>query len=453
MSENKFHILSKSTFVYGCQCPKRLYLHKFKPEVRNEEDEEQLSIFSTGTNIGLLAQGLYPGGVNAEPPDSFSYAQSVSKTKELIASGINIIYEAAFIHNQVLCAIDILVKENNHWYAFEVKSTSKVKEPHITDAALQYYVITNSGIPLKDISIVHLNTKYFKDGELDVNQLFTKSSILNEVLELQSFVDEKTKSLIQLVKDKTEPIIEVGDHCNVPYSCDFSDYCNQGIEQIEEISDRPENIDSDYIQSFLDELEYPLYFFDFETVMPVVPEFDFSRPYQQIPFQYSVHLLKTPKSKLEHYEFLGDGVSDPRPELTKQLVKCLGKSGSIIVWNQGFEKTRLRELALMLPKYAEQLEAINERIVDLMNPFRKKAFYKRDFNESYSIKVVLPVLVPGFSYDSLAIQNGGDASAIYANLKNMPIESIEQTRKDLLEYCKLDTLAMVKILQHLTHTS
>ncbi len=453
MTENKFHILSKSTFVFGCQCPKRLFLHNYKPEVRNEEEEEQLSIFSAGTNVGIIAQGLFPGGINAEPPDSFSYAQSVAKTKELIESGRKIIYEAAFVYNQVLCAIDILVNENNCWYAFDVKSTSKVKEPHITDAALQYNVITNCGIALKDISIVHLNTKYIKEGELDVNQLFTKSSVLNEVLELQSFINEKTKSLLQLVKNKTEPIIEIGDHCNIPYACDFSDYCSNGIEFIEDISDRPENIDSDYIQSFLDELEYPLYFFDFETVMPVIPEFDFSRPYQQIPFQYSVHVLKSPKAKLEHYEFLGDGINDPRPELTKQLIKCLGKLGSVVVWNQGFEKTRLRELGIMFPKYTKQLEAINERVIDLMTPFRKKAFYKRDFNESYSIKVVLPVLVPEFSYSSLTIQNGGDASAIYADLKNIPKENIEQTRKDLLEYCKLDTLAMVKILQHLIHNS
>jgi len=441
------HLLSKSTYVYGCQCPKRLYLHKFKPELKDEEDEEQTAIYSSGTSVGMVARDLFPGGINAEPKDPFSYPESVAKTKTLIETGTKVIYEAAFMHNQVLCAVDILVNDNGKWYAYEVKGTSKVKPAHITDAALQFYVITNAGIALADMFLVHLNTQYVKNGSLDVQQLFTKSSILTEVLTQQQAVENKIQELMQLLKDKVEPQISVGPQCIDPYPCNFSGYCNQGIQPVPVVSDRPDHTDVPYLRSFVESLKYPLYFLDFETIMPAIPEFDGSRPFQQVPFQYSIHIQQTPTSELIHLEFLGDGQTDPRAALAESMIANLGTKGSIVVWYQTFEKTRINELAFFLPQYQQQLLALNERVVDLMVPFKQKAFYKQAFNESASIKAVLPGLLPQFSYQNLVIQNGLDASRIYSELKYQPTEAVNQIRKDLLKYCKLDTMAMVKILE------
>jgi hypothetical protein len=283
--ELKKHILSKSTFMYGCQCPKRLYLHKFRTELRNPEDETGQSIFSSGTNIGVLARDLFPEGVNAEPPDSFSYHISVEQTQKLIQEGAKIIYEACFNFEGVLCAIDVLVKEKNKWYAYEVKGTTKVKEQHILDASLQYYVITKAGLKLEDISIIHLNNQYIRQGELEIQKLFIKESILDEVCEQQEFIETKIIELKNIIADRKEPIIAVGDQCFSPYECGFTNYCWANIEEeLIQQSDRETYINNEYLNEFFSDFHYPLFYFDFETIMPAIPEFNDSRPYQQILF-------------------------------------------------------------------------------------------------------------------------------------------------------------------------
>ena len=190
-----------------------------------------------------------------------------------------------------------------------------------------------------------------------------------------------------------------------------------------------------------------MYFFDFETVRSAVPEFDYSRACQQIPFQYSLHIQNSKDNDLKHKEFLGDGISDPRIELIKALIRDLGSTGTILVWHQSFEIPRLKELARDFPQYANEINSILDRIVDLIVPFRNKSIVFPEFNHSYSIKKVLPVLVPELSYDGLEIKEGGTASMIYGNLKNEPIENQDEIRKNLLAYCHLDTLAMVRIFE------
>lgn len=177
------HILSKSTFMYGCQCPKRLFLHKFHPELRNPLNEQQKLLYTSGTNVGILAQELFPGGVNAEPPNPYSYHISVAKTKEFIENGHEIIYEAAFVFDGVLCAIDILVKIDGKWNAFEVKSSTAVKNTYIDDASLQHYVITNAGIPLEDIFIVHMNNNYVRNGRIEFKGIIFNSIYQNRSIE------------------------------------------------------------------------------------------------------------------------------------------------------------------------------------------------------------------------------------------------------------------------------
>jgi len=442
------HLLSKSTFMYGCQCPKRLWLHKFMPELKDDEDEAQTVIFQSGTDVGLLAQQLFPGGIDASPETPYLYQQSVMDTAQYIGEGHTIIYEAAFQYEGVVCAVDILVKKNNKWYAYEVKSTTKVKEQHIQDAALKYYVLSNTGIALKDFFIVHLNNEYVRYGALDINELFVIASALVEVKELQSFIEQKAAELKNVLKLKIAPEVAIGDHCYKPYDCDFYGYCSKDIEEEEPDYGEP-YINKEAILTFTSELKYPLYFMDFETWMAAVPEYDGHWPYRQVNFQYSVHVQEAPGSLLQDHNYLAEGIHSPQLDFITSLLKVLGKTGSIVVYNKTFENCRLNELKEDFPDLENEITKVQKRLIDLMTPFRKN-YRLPEMKGSYSIKYVLPALVPELSYASLTINNGGDASGAFYNLKDeSDAEKIAEVRNALLEYCGLDTLAMVKILEKL----
>lgn len=443
-------LLSKTTYLYGMQCHKRFYLNRFHKDLANPEEEQAQAIFQTGTNVGLLAQQLFPGGVNAQGEEEWHSEKTAKRTAELLKNH-NIIYEAAFIFNEVLCAVDILVRKGNKYFAYEVKSTNNVKEQHIEDAALQYYILSNCGLNLQDFSILHFNKEYIRIGEINVAELFTPTSVIEAVESKQTFIPKNIADFKKLIYLKSIPDVEMGPHCNKPYPCNFSNYC---ISLIEETLAEPSAVASNAVevnaeawQEYTQDFEYPLFFFDFETVMYAVPEFNFSRPYQQIPFQYSLHVLLSPNSKLLHQSFLGDGMVDPRPDLIEQMIRDLGNTGSIITWNMSFEKGVIAKLAIDFPDYSAALMNIHARIVDLMNPFRPKQaiVYSEAFGGSYSIKKVLPVLVPELSYSDLNIQEGGTASFMYGQMSLLEDAERVKLREDLLAYCHLDTLAMVKI--------
>ena len=432
--------------MYGCQCPKRLWLHKFMPKERDEMTEAQSAIFQQGTDVGMLAQQLFPGGIDASPASFFEFQQSVADTTKYISDGHTVIYEAAFQYDGILAAIDILVQKKGKWYAYEVKSSTGVKPPFIQDAALQYYVITHSGIPLKDISIVHLNNEYLRFGELDVQQLFTTTSIMEDVLELHDFTETKIVELRKVLKLKTAPDISMDKHCHKPYDCDFIGHCSKEVEE-EEPDYGEANINKQALKEFIKELEYPLYFMDFETWMTALPEYDGHWPYRQVPFQFSVHKQSKPNTEPEHLDYLAEGPHSPQQEFTEKLLEIFGEHGSIVVYNKSFENTRLRELKEDFPPMEDAISRLQERMVDLMTPFRSKQYYLPEMQGSYSIKYVLPALIPELSYANLTISNGGDASATFYNLKNeVDADKVLETREALLEYCGLDTLAMVKIL-------
>lgn len=438
------HILSKSTFMYGCQCPKRLWLHKKRPEVRDEEDEAQTAIFQAGTDVGLLARQLFPGGVDASPPDPFQYRKSVADTFNLVQSGATVIYEAAFQYQGVLAAVDILVKSRNKWIAYEVKSTGSVKDPHKLDAALQYYVIANAGLQLDDFCILHLNTDYVRFGELDLKELFTPTSVLDEVKEQQPFIESKIPELKQLLQRKKEPAIEPGDHCFKPYDCNFYGYCTTGMEEEEDDYGEP-YINKDEIRYFVKELEYPLHFMDFETWMAAVPEQDGHWPFRQVPFQFSLHIRQRKGKPEQHLHYLAQGPHVHHREFAERLVEAVGPSGSVLVYNKTFENSILNHLKAEFEDLTEAIESIQDRIVDLMVPFRKH-YRLPEMQGSYSIKYVLPALVPELSYEELEIGNGANASSAFYNLKLSDEEQTWKIREALLKYCELDSLAMVKIL-------
>lgn len=442
------HILSKSTFIYGCQCPKRLWLHKFKPNERDEMDEAQSAIFQSGTDVGMLARDLFPDGVDASPETPYLYQQSVADTARYISEGHTIIYEAAFQYNGVMAAMDILVQQNGKWYAFEVKGTLDVKEQHQLDAALQYYVITNAGLPLEDISILHLNREYVRHGDLDVQQLFTSTSVLEKVISLQPLIQLKETELKNVLQLKDEPDVVPGNQCSKPYPCDFIGYCSKDLQEEENIEEEF-HFNREEIGRFLTNIIYPISFMDFETWMAAVPEQDGHWPYRQIPFQYSLHIKHYFDEEIKHLFFLADGPHSPQLQFALELISAVPKHGSVIVYNKTFENMILNQLKEEFEELAPAIKNIQERMVDLMSPFRKH--YRTPMMQgSYSIKYVLPALVPELSYAELAIGNGGTASAAFYNLKyETDAAAIETTRTALLEYCKLDTWAMVKLLDRL----
>jgi hypothetical protein len=462
-------MISKSSFIRGMQCRKSLWLHFYLPEERDEISESQQQIFDNGHNVGLLAQQLFPGGVDASRGEYEKVQEAAAYTAALIDGGQPVIYEAAFSDGETLCYMDILVKEADGWAAYEVKASTQVKEYQIKDVAFQYYVITRSGLPLKRISLVHINNQYVRHGELDLQQLFTVEEMTRRILPMQKDIPAALLSLQEMLKSGVFPDIAMGTQCNKPFSCDFLDFCRQScVVEEEEVNVRQASRDQDALDEFLADLEFPLYYMDFETIQFAVPRYDESRPYQQIPFQYSLHVQASSEiakwrdsenngrregekaSDLTHYEFLGTPPDDPRPKFIESLLARIGESGSIIVWNQAFEKTRLKEIARDFPEYATRIELLFDRFADLMVPFRRKHLYMPEMNDSYSLKAVLPALIPDLSYSDLNIQEGGTASLTYESLYyDVEPDSARLKRDNLLEYCKMDTLSMVKILKQL----
>lgn len=485
------HLLSKSSFIRGVQCEKHLYLYKYHYNEMDQLSDMQRAIFKRGTDVGKLAQQLLPNGVDASPATQFEYDKAVRETKKLIEEKQKVIYEASFNFSDVLAVADIVVNDKAGLKVFEVKSSTSISETYIRDAALQYWVISNCGYKIKDFSITYINNQYVRNGELDLNELFITESVMKLILPLQKWVEENVNTFKKVLAKKSIPKIDIGEHCYDPYTCGFYEYCRKHIPEnsvfdlsgvhltkkydfyrdgIIRLEDIPDNaklsqsaklqldvykskkniIDKKAIKEFLADLNYPLYFMDFETFQPAVPMFDNSKPYQQIPFQYSLHYKKNKKSKVDHFEFLAEAGTDPRIKFVEYLLRDTEGKGDILTYNKSFEVLRLKEIADAFPKYKTEIEERINRVKDLMLPFQKKYYYTYKMQGSYSIKYVLPALIPELSYEKLEINEGGLASIAFESLYHeTDLMRIADTRTNLLEYCKLDTFAMVKLLEKL----
>lgn len=482
------HVLSKTTYMRGRQCPKALFLYKHRRDLLPPVDAQRQAIFDAGTHVGLLAQQLFPGGLNLQPESPYDFGPSVAATQDAIRRGERVLYEAAFVFDDVLAALDILVRTDEGWKAYEVKSSGSVKPYHVHDAALQAHVIEGTGLQLADVSIIHINTTYARSGELDIEQLFTVTSIRDKVAAERVTVSGRITALKAMLTAGQEPAVDIGPHCDKPFSCDFRAHCwahmpcehavtdltrargkdwslyARGIRRLEEIpEDEPLTlaqrvqvngwkhgqtvIDREALRAWLDGLRYPLYHFDFETFAAAVPPYDASRPHQPIPFQYSLHVQRSPGGDAVPHAFLGDGRGDPREALTQQLLRDLGEHGDILVFHASFERARLQELARDLPHHASALETLLPRLKDLEVPFLSGWYYAPAMNGSTSIKKVLPALVPALSYKALVVQEGTMASFLYGQfVAGRYAGDVAQLRTDLLAYCGMDTEAMVEIL-------
>ncbi|WP_373072196.1 DUF2779 domain-containing protein [Sulfurimonas sp.] len=489
--------LSKSLYTRGLQCVKSLWLKKYNKEILTPPDSSAEAIFERGNEVGALACQLFPNGIEIEfnPSD---YDGMINTTKTLIDDGVNNIYEASFNYDDIFVAVDILhINDDDSVEIYEVKSSTDVKDVYKHDASIQYYVLKGLGFKVKKVSIIHINNKYVRDEELEIDKLFTIADITEEVLELQEDIPTYLRTFKTFLDDKeNEPEKEIGVHCSNPYDCDAIAYCwshipkysifnisrlnakkkfelyNQGIINFTDIADissfstaqqvqiesevnNKTIINNEAIKDFLGGLTYPIYHLDFETFQQAIPEWKGISPFMQIPFQYSVH-VQHEDGNLEHKEHLAKDGFDPRYELAKKLVEDIPTDVTVLAYNMGFEKGVIRKLAEQFDDFAHHLMCIHDNIQDLMTPFQKKDYYTPSMRGGYSIKKVLPALVPDMekAYKELSlVHNGGEAMQTFARLSKMDDTQKSEYRNALLEYCKLDTLAMVKVLDKLKETS
>lgn len=488
--------LSKSLYTRGLQCVKSLWLKKYQKDVLTPPDTSAEAIFATGDKVGALACELFPNGKEI-PFEGTSFEEKTALTKKWLDEGLQNIYEATFVYDNILVMVDILhINDDNSVEINEVKSSTEVKDVYLDDASIQYYVLNGLGYKVKKTNIIHINNKYIRGNELEVDKLFSVVNVSDEVLELQENIPFHLKNFRSHLADKkTEPIIDIGEQCSKPYACDAIEYCwkqknipdysifnisrlrtdkkfslyKDGIinfNQLENISSfsptqqvqilsEQENktiINKKAIEKFIETLSYPLYHLDFETFQQAIPEWQGISPFMQIPFQYSLH-IETKNGELEHKEFLAQEGIDPRYKLAQQLVQDIPNNVTVLAYNMGFEKGVLRKLADMFTEFSDSLLAIHDNVHDLMIPFQKKDYYTPSMKGSYSIKYVLPALVPEMekAYKELDnIHNGSEAMQTYAKLSGMiDKDEVTRLRESLLRYCELDTLAMVKILNKL----
>ncbi len=477
--------LSKSKFLSGLQCHKRLYLEIHQPELATEPDEQTQAILDMGTEVGTLARQRFPDGVLVEA-DHRHPTEALQRTAELLNDPtMPAIFEGAFEFDQVLVRVDILERVTGQdgamaWRLIEVKSSTRVKDVHLDDLAIQTYVLQGAGVALSGSCLMHINTQYvYPGGELDLERLFAIQDLTALAAARRSDVPRRLAEMKAMLVDSAPPVIEPDGHCHEPYDCPFWDHCTKeksprwvyylpggeravqqfvrnGIETIDEIPPQfklsviqrrmKDNVEwiGPRLRAALQTVRYPVHHLDFETFMPCIPRYPLTRPYQTIPTQWSNH-VEIEGGQVRHDEYLCLDPKDPREELALALLESVGSEGTICVYS-GYERSILERLAESLPTLKRDLEQVMSRLWDLFTVIRDH-YYHPDFRGSFSIKSVLPAAVPSLGYNDLEIREGAVAALQYYRMVFEETDWVEKMRiRDaLLTYCARDTLAMLEL--------
>ena len=479
--------LSKSRVQSGAQCSLKLWYECFERELATPVDEFQQIIFDSGTRVGLLAQERYPGG-KLIVAEYYETDLAVEETAgALLDASIPALFEPAFVHKNVSARVDVLQRSGaGEWDLIEVKSATRVKDVYLRDLAVQVWIARGAGLPIRKAGLLLLNRAYVYDGKkLDLDQLFTFVDLTSDAIAMHDEIETLVASLqADLMKDEA-PQIEPGEQCSTPYPCPYYDHCTKGLPtlqhpvgnlprlhakklqelrdmEIDEIGDIPSEFPlnqtqarvraavisgGDWISKGLaDELagiEYPVHHLDFEAFAPAIPVFAGTRPFDAVPFQYSIH-REEKSGEIKHLGYLCTEGGDPRHELAARLVSDLGQRGSICVYSS-YERTVIRSLAARLPELQPELDALLPRMWDLL-PIVQRHYYHPDFQGSFSIKSVLPALVPELTYEGMEIADGRVAASMYEKARGMEDEAArEEIFGNLRVYCEQDTMAMVEL--------
>jgi hypothetical protein len=488
--------LSKSKLLAYRQCPKRLWLQTHRPELA-EVDAATSAVMASGTAVGEVFRSLYPNGVLIDDDDLGDALDSTRTT--LQTEPTRPIFEATFEANAVLVRVDMLAPSENGYQLVEVKSSTRVKDYHLDDAAIQTWVATQAGIPVTQTAIAHINNQFIYPGNKCYQGLFAEETIDEQV-------SERLPEVIHWVRDAqamlagNEPSIEAGDQCHDPFSCPFFDHCStshdgpefpvellprshrlaaalraEGYDDLREVPD--DRLDkathqkvlrvtksgqaelSDEGRQIARSLPYPRYYLDFETIAFAVPRWADTRPYQQVPFQFSCHIELAPGIVAPAAYLSTDG-NDPRRPFAEALIAAVNSAalidpgtnprptGPVLVYNAPFERSRITELAAHFPDLADELLEINERIVDLL-PITREHYYHPEMRGSWSLKAVLPTIGAGLDYEGMAVANGGMAQDAYLEMidPETTVDRKEELRQGLLDYCALDTYALLQLVE------
>jgi hypothetical protein len=486
--------LSKSKYLSGLQCHKLLWFQYNAKYQIPAFDAKTLSIFDQGHLVGELAKKLFPDGIEISGAAN-DFRTLIDLSEEALTER-RPLFEPAIKSGNAFARADILNPVGkNDWEIIEVKSSTEVKDVNLHDLALQRYAYEGAGLSIAKCFILFINNQYVRKGEIEPTKLFTKTDVTKEVHDILKGVPSNLRTMVDVIRQKVSPDIEIGPHCSHPYGCPLQEVCwkflpeqnpltlyyfnkEQAFElihdghldirnlpssvglndkqhiQVTALRSAKAHVDKGGIRDFLDQLKYPVYYLDFETFGTAIPLFDDVKPYEQIPFQFSLHIVEAEGRKPKHKSFLAEGASDPRPEILKRLKKLLGSEGSIVAYNAPFEKDKLSKACAIFKEYAKWYEGIEHRFVDLLVPFKSFYYYHPDQCGSASIKAVLPALT-GKSYKGLEIVEGGIASLEYLRVTfgNVDEKDRQKVRRDLETYCALDTEGMTLIVEKLTELS
>ena len=474
--------LSKSKILSGIQCGKRLWLEVNQPELIVWDASAQ-ALFDIGHEVGEVAQRQFPGGVLVENQDNLG--EAIKETARILNEKPDVpVFEGTFSHGGVLVRADVFLKGKRGYRLVEVKASTSVKDYHLNDTAIQSWVIEQAGYPLSRIELAHINNQFVYPGGQDYDGLLTYENVFDIVRGRMVDVPGWITTFQTMLKGDM-PCIEVGAQCHDPYNCPLIDYCtgeqpeypigilprigtmfyalkhdgiadvrnipegyltNQNHKRVRRVSVSGQAEVDPAIYKFVNELAYSKFYLDFETIQFAVPIWEGTRPYQQLPFQYSVH-VETEPGEFVHKEFLDLRGDAPMRGLVESLIGDLGTEGPIIVYSN-FEQTRLKELATMFPDLSKPIERILARLVDLL-PLMRSWYYHPAQKGSWSIKAVLPTVAPELDYSNLTeVQDGTAAQQAYLEAINPETTEARKAelRERMLAYCAMDTMAMVRLV-------
>lgn len=481
--------VSKSKFLWGSQCRKLLWVAYNAKDQIPEPDAAQQAIFDRGHEVGALAKQLFPGGIEVSAGVS-DFEQVLQKSLEAVKLR-KPLFEAGFVYSGGFARVDILNPvSGGAWDIIEVKSGTDVKDVNLLDLAFQAFVYSGAGLNIRRCCLMHVDRNYVRRGAVDPKKFFKLADVTKDVSGLSREIEPQLEDMFAAIRRKQEPEIKIGPHCSDPYDCPLTDQCwaflppdsvfnlyyggkkcwrllQEGVVNLKDIPESVDLTDRQTIQrkvaltgqphidrkalaSFLKRLRYPVSFLDFETISTAIPMFDGLSPWQQVPFQFSLHRQAAPGAMPEHHAFLADGRVDPRPEFLNRLHDSIGDMGTVVVYNEKFEKGVLDRLADTFPEHAVWIEAVKPRIIDLLEPFQSFDYYHPEQHGSASIKAVLPVLT-GRSYADLEIQEGGQASLEFLRVHfgDVPEAERRKVRGQLERYCGQDTEGMIWIVDAL----